>query len=460
MNSGTSLTEMVCSTRRFVQTSMTSPPDWLQILCGGLERLGNQVVACRSTCDQTLLRLGSQSTDDDRPLEIHLSRSEEAPYFAEVSGLYIRYRGAENLNDNQQKALTVVQKLVAKLAPRIPEDLDSPYLRGIKQMADHQAIAFAFPFCTAERSTRDIGTSPSITEVLVRMTGRCNQKCPFCSAPPPGGEPSIAVLNRLLDALCTVAPKATMTLTGGEPTLRKDLPEFVERALGASKDLIIEVQTNAVRLADMERAKQYRPSPRLRFFISLHSMDPEVYDQCTGTKGMLDRALQGISNLQELGHKIILSYVANQWNAPKMVDWVEKVAAKFTHENTLAIHFSIMMCPEHRPGATDILVRYEDLANYLEKAYEKSVELGLDPEPLLSSSHAAIPACFLSEKYHQENVQSFVVESQRQDEGNFAEGWVKSPECSQCCMTGRCFGVPKGYADHFGIDSLKPIHTR
>jgi len=82
-------------------------------------------------------------------------------------------------------------------------------------------------------------------ELLLRLTSRCNQDCPFCSAPPPHAEPSLPAVMKFLDKALPRLPRPMVTLTGGEPTLQRDLSLFLSevRALGFA----IKLDTNGSR---------------------------------------------------------------------------------------------------------------------------------------------------------------------------------------------------------------------
>ena len=81
------------------------------------------------------------------------------------------------------------------------------------------------------------------------FTGHCNMRCPFCHNGDlvlmPGSQPTVpeeeffAFLNKRKNILEGVA------ITGGEPTLQKDLPEFIERI----KDLglLVKLDSNGMK---------------------------------------------------------------------------------------------------------------------------------------------------------------------------------------------------------------------
>lgn len=87
--------------------------------------------------------------------------------------------------------------------------------------------------------------------VLVEVTQRCNLACPVCfaasgrAAPDPGFDEIAARLRALRDT----GRQVNIQLSGGEPTVRDDLPEIVAlaRELGFA---FVQANTNGLRLAD------------------------------------------------------------------------------------------------------------------------------------------------------------------------------------------------------------------
>ena len=81
------------------------------------------------------------------------------------------------------------------------------------------------------------------------FTGHCNMRCPFCHNGDlvlmPGSQPTVpeeeffAFLNKRKNILEGVA------ITGGEPTLQKDLPEFIERI--KELGLLVKLDSNGMK---------------------------------------------------------------------------------------------------------------------------------------------------------------------------------------------------------------------
>ncbi len=85
--------------------------------------------------------------------------------------------------------------------------------------------------------------------VLLEVTGRCNLRCRFCFADGgSGGDPDGELLRARIDDIVKKAGAPLLQLSGGEPTLRDDLPELAAHAKRAGCSFV-QVNTNGLRLA-------------------------------------------------------------------------------------------------------------------------------------------------------------------------------------------------------------------
>lgn len=391
----------------------------------------------------------------DRPLTVHVGpRSDRAPYRT-VGGLALGYTGVRQLDDLQQTWLDLVTALLARSGDRLPLLLRRSGAVGVDELPVAVAVPLEFPFCTMEVVDDTDGSGPRM-EVLVRMTIRCNQACPFCSAPPPLPDPPADEVRRLLDRVSASGLRGLVTLTGGEPTIRKDLPDIVGHALRGPANQHVHVQTNAVFFHRPERVELYPKDARLGFFVSLHAIDEAIYDACTATKGQLPRAIEGVRNLLDAGHELLLNCVVNRWNVDHLREWIEAIPRLFPGSDPL-LHFSVTMCPEHRPDAPDLLVPYTELAPKLEAAVRRADELGLRHDPLQSSTHASIPACLVTEAARQDHTHRPRIGEHETGYEDLEKLWVKAARCRTCSVNPWCLGLPRPYARKFGLEELTPI---
>ncbi|MBS0003028.1 MAG: GTP 3',8-cyclase MoaA [Thioalkalivibrio sp.] len=145
-----------------------------------------------------------------------------------------------------------------------------------------------------------------IEYVRVSVTDRCDLRCFYCM---PRGfrdfeEPehwlSFDELERVMAAFARLGTRR-IRLTGGEPLVRRDLPDLAERlsALPGVED--ISLSTNATRLA--KSAEALFAGGVRRINVSLDSLKPEVFREVTA--GKLDKVLAGLMAAKGAGFRPI-----------------------------------------------------------------------------------------------------------------------------------------------------------
>ena len=127
---------------------------------------------------------------------------------------------------------------------------------------------------------------------------KCNQKCVFCYA---GGqklagakELQSSEWKRIIDKLWR-AGVPMITFTGGEPTLREDLPELVEYA----RKFVTRLNTNGRNLTP-ELAKSLRAAGLDSVQITLYSYDEKTHNELVGATAFAD-TVAGIKNAVHAG---------------------------------------------------------------------------------------------------------------------------------------------------------------
>lgn len=144
--------------------------------------------------------------------------------------------------------------------------------------------------------------------VLLEVTGRCNLNCAVCFADAgrmEADDPSLEKISWLLERAMAAAGPCNLQLSGGEPTLRDDLPEIVEvaRRIGYS---FVQVNTNGMRLAaDKEYCRQLQAAGLSSVFLQFDGVDDAVYRALRG-RALLDQKLQAVSNSGEVGLGVVL----------------------------------------------------------------------------------------------------------------------------------------------------------
>lgn len=425
-------------------------PPWLRRMHELLvaTRLPVKSVVVRDRAVDVTVEVGGQTLVAElRP------RDEGGKYFAVVGRHLLRYRAPRDLLPAHRPVLEFLLRAVTRCEPLLPGDFRGGAAVGDAPAANDAPLRGRFPFAFVERSESQ---GRPETEVLVRATELCNQRCPFCSAPPQR-QPSPEAFAECLDHVAANYPGARVTITGGEPTLRARFVEELEDALRRPEIARVQVQTNAVAFAPPARAARLPRDPRLGFFVSLHAVDEAIYDRMTATTGQLPLALDGIRNLLAGGHAVVLNVVACSANLGHLGDLVAALPARFAGLPTPGLHFSVLICPDGRPDAADYLVRYTELAPALEEAAARAASLGLRVEPLVSSTHASLPLCLVDEEQRRASTHRPRPAPDETGYEDFSRRWVKAARCRGCAATETCLGLPAPYALRFGFDELAPF---
>jgi uncharacterized radical SAM superfamily Fe-S cluster-containing enzyme len=121
---------------------------------------------------------------------------------------------------------------------------------------------------------------------VIEVTSRCNLSCPVCfadSVEGPGPDPDLdTIAGWYLSVLQTSGPDIILQLSGGEPTVRGDLPCIVEmgRAKGFS---FIQLNTNGLRLAaEKNYAKELRAAGLSSVFLQFDGTEDKIYRAIRG----------------------------------------------------------------------------------------------------------------------------------------------------------------------------------
>jgi 12,18-didecarboxysiroheme deacetylase len=149
--------------------------------------------------------------------------------------------------------------------------------------------------------------------VVWNMGRRCNLKCVHCYAHSKDieykDELTTAQGKELMDDLAQFGAPVIL-FSGGEPTMRKDLPELAMYA--RYKGMRAVISTNGT-LIDKKMAKVLKDIGLSYVGVSLDGMK-ETNDKFRGVKGAFDAALNGMRNCLAEGVKVGLRFTINKKN--------------------------------------------------------------------------------------------------------------------------------------------------
>ena len=174
---------------------------------------------------------------------------------------------------------------------------------------------------------------PVLSEIA--LTYRCQHKCPFCyaDAQQRGSEVKEMTTRQVkacIDKIFNDAKVPTISFTGGEPTLRKDLPELVAHAhdIGMRTNLI----TNGVKCSNEDFIAALAQAGLDSAQVSIEASTADVHDAITCTPGSFDRAIEGIRHFHKYKIHVHTNTTICAQNVDCVLQMVDFAADELGHE--------------------------------------------------------------------------------------------------------------------------------
>lgn len=165
-----------------------------------------------------------------------------------------------------------------------------------------------------------------IDTIRVSVTKQCNFRCQYCMPNTPFDMPDkeeYVPLENVLEFLKVGINQGIkkIRITGGEPLLRQDLPDFIAALRAYSKEVELALTTNAFLLA--KSAKTLKEAGLDRINISLDSLKQERVMQISKRDG-LHNVLHGIDEAIACGFRVkINSVILRGVNDGEILDLLE-----------------------------------------------------------------------------------------------------------------------------------------
>ena len=167
----------------------------------------------------------------------------------------------------------------------------------------------------------------SIDYIRLSVTDRCDLRCFYCL---PKGfkdfeEPehwlTFDEIERVIRAFGALGTKR-VRITGGEPLVRKNLPELTNRLQNLPGIDDLSLSTNAVKLA--RHAKDLHKGGVRRLNVSLDTVDPKRFQEITG--GKLEKVIDGLMAAKAAGFapikiNMVVMKGVNEDDVESMVDF-------------------------------------------------------------------------------------------------------------------------------------------
>lgn len=212
---------------------------------------------------------------------------------------------------------------------------------------------------TARDNVRRVPFEPSRVKYPVlaeiALTYQCNNRCSFCYAASPMRGPETHVMTTeqckvVIEKIACEAYVPTLSFTGGEATLRKDLPELIRHA--SSLGLRVNLITNGVLAANEDYAKRLVDHGLASAQVSIEAGDAELHDKIVGRKGAFKATTGGIRAFKKLGihvHTNSTLCAANFDKATDIMRYISQDLGLTTQSMNMLIRTGLGLDPQMQP---------------------------------------------------------------------------------------------------------------
>ncbi len=247
------------------------------------------------------------------------------------------------------------------------------FLHGVRGFLEGNIVADSgHPGVEVEVFNRHFSDLPILSEVAI--TYKCNLRCVFCYAgcncttQPVNDEKVMTVeeIRQVLYKLWHEGRVPSVSFTGGEPTLHKQLPELIAYAkeLGMRVNLI----TNGTRI-NADLARRLADAGLDSAQVSLEGTSSEIHNLVTQGQSSFDKTVAAVGHLKAVGIRVHTNTTINRMNVHEMPDMPRFVREVLDNErfsmNMLVPTGSAIVHP-------DLIVRYTEIGDWLQRIQEQS----------------------------------------------------------------------------------------
>lgn len=143
---------------------------------------------------------------------------------------------------------------------------------------------------------------------LIEVTQKCNLHCRFCFADSNSCEkadPTLEEIKHMYESILKTSGICNIQLSGGEPTVRKDLPDIIKMG----KDLgfqFIQINTNGIRIGEDESfVKQLKAAGLSSIFLQFDGTKDEINRKLRGEE-LLEIKIKAIENCKKYRIGVVL----------------------------------------------------------------------------------------------------------------------------------------------------------
>ena len=274
---------------------------------------------------------------------------------------------------------------------------------------------------------------------------QCNSRCKFCIVKYRLKDQE-KPLDQVLREMEMVSHADQYYLTGGEPTLRSDLPQIVAHA--KKRNDIVRLHSNGRRFKDRSYVQELRSAGLDGAIISFHVTNEEDSRRLIGTSEDYREKVVGIENMLGEGMWVQTNTIAAAYNYQQLPEIIGEILRRFPQINKARITYASFN--EHSDRNQFVPLR--EVRPFIQAVVDKhGAKIEVENVPL----------CVVDSAQHDAYFDKFPIMVFIGSRGEFFYGpgqRKKFDMCGSCEKDKRCQGVYRNYQMLFDPDKdLKPV---
>lgn len=279
-----------------------------------------------------------------------------------------------------------------------------------------------------------------IARVLTNET--CNQACRFCDARRSHERASFAAASAVRERIARAHREGAheLVLTGGEPTLRSDLPSLV--AVAARPGVRVVLETNAA-LVTPPLARRLATAGLHTARVHLPAWGDEL-DAITRAPGDAAATAIGILALRDAGIVLEATAPVVRHNLSSLPSLPARLAA-----DGITVERLWLRLPWQAPdpeALAPLLAMLETATRLVDEAIAHALPVSLDPATFL-------PPCLFPRPGRVASIYALT------RGGADRPGYARAPACEGCAVYDRCPGLPHGLTSRTVVDPITSAAT-
>jgi uncharacterized radical SAM superfamily Fe-S cluster-containing enzyme len=239
----------------------------------------------------------------------------------------------------------------------------------------------------------DCGLCPSHKQdtclAVVEVTDRCDMGCAYCfasSSMDKSLDPDMETIRFMFETVKKCQNKPTcIQISGGEPTMRDDLPEIIRMGKEVGIDHI-ELNTNGRRIAtDQDYFNRIASAGIDAIYLGFDGVSDDIYKQRTGKK-LFDFKTEVINKCEKVGIGVVLvPLVARNYNLHQVGKIIEFAGSRVP--TVRGVHFQPVFYSGRAPSGREGRITILELLREIEKQTNGQIKVENFTPSLMPHAH-------------------------------------------------------------------------